>query len=69
MKRRDLLIAKLKAKQKVREALIAHKTRFAPPPPQQEMMNNASNPQQTQTPPAADQPTGYGSDNGLGGQP
>jgi hypothetical protein len=37
MNRKDVLIAKLKAKQRVRQAVMSHKTKFAPPaPPQQQ---------------------------------
>jgi hypothetical protein len=39
MNRKDVLIAKLKAKQRVREAVMNHKKKFSPPaPPQQQPM-------------------------------
>jgi hypothetical protein len=67
MKRTDLLIAKLKAKQLVRGAVQSHQQKFAPPQPQQGEQNAPGNPNQTQTPP--DQPAGQPADNGLASQP
>jgi hypothetical protein len=44
MNRKDVLIAKLKAKQRVREAVMNHKKKFAPPAPPQQEVQNVPNP-------------------------
>jgi hypothetical protein len=72
MKRTDILIAKLRAKQKIREVVMVHQANFAPPapPPQQEQQNAGTQPLPTEaTPPAPDQSNGYSPDNGLAEQP
>jgi len=60
MKRKDILIAKLKAKQRIREAVANHQKNFAPPaPPQQpQEQRNATPALQTPAdlPPETDQP-------------
>ena len=71
MKRKDLLIAKLKAKQMIRQAVALHQKNFAPPAPpqpQQEQQNAGTQPIPTPETPT-DQPDGLSPDDGSGGQP
>lgn len=63
MNRRDILIAKLKAKQRIRQTMQAHVEKFAPPQPQQpapqgQEGQNARTPQEPMVQPAPDQPVG-----------
>jgi hypothetical protein len=65
MKKTDILIAKLKAKQKVRKAKEFMNEKKG-------MVQNATQPQPQPAPtaaPAPDEPNGLGNDNGLGIQP
>jgi hypothetical protein len=75
MNRRDMLLAKLSAKQRIEQVVAMHAQNFMPPQPQQpqqqEMNNVASNqrPAAQPQPPAPNQPDGLSSDNGLTEQP